>query len=67
MHCGRSLKGPSTYDPSVNDKAPKIDASLFPPTMFKYPVHLHHNHVTGMTIGAVHALCNAVLWQYLGE
>jgi hypothetical protein len=30
-------------------------------------VHLHHSHETGMTIGAVHARCNAVLWQYHGE
>lgn len=32
-----------------------------------YPVHLHHDHKTGLTIGAVHAKCNAVLWQYYGE
>lgn len=45
----------------------KIDLRLFPPNFLKYPVHLHHDHVTGMTIGAVHAECNAVLWQYHGE
>jgi hypothetical protein len=28
---------------------------------------LHHCHQTGLTIGAVHAKCNAVLWQYHGE
>lgn len=33
----------------------------------RYPVHLHHCHKTGMTIGAVHAYCNAFLWQYHGE
>lgn len=42
----------------------KIDLSLFPPNFLKYPVHLQHNHDTGMTEGAVHAYCNAVLWQY---
>lgn len=45
----------------------KINLSLFPPNFLKYPIHLHHCHYTGMTIGAVHAYCNAVLWQYEGE
>jgi hypothetical protein len=45
----------------------KIKTHLFPENFFKWPVHLHHNHNTGMTIGAVHARCNAVLWQYFGE
>lgn len=45
----------------------KINWKLFPPNFLKYPVHLHHCHDTGMTIGAVHAYCNAVLWQYHGE
>ena len=44
-----------------------VDTSLFPENFFKNPVHLHHNHDTGMTIGTVHARCNAVLWQYFGE
>jgi len=30
-------------------------------------MHLHHNHETDMTEGAVHAYCNAVLWQYEGK
>lgn len=42
----------------------KIDWSYFPPNFLKYPVHLQHNHTTGMTEGAVHAYCNAVMWQY---
>ena len=45
----------------------KINWYLFPPNFLKYPVHLHHCHNTGYTIGAVHAYCNAVLWQYHGE
>jgi hypothetical protein len=45
----------------------KINVDLFPPNFFKWPVHLHHDHRTGMTIGAVHCRCNAVLWQYHGE
>lgn len=44
-----------------------IDKDLFPIGFFKNPIHLHHNHKTGMTIGAVHAKCNAILWQYFGE
>lgn len=44
-----------------------IDRRLFPDNFFRYPVHLHHNHETGMTIGAIHNRCNAVLWQYHHE
>lgn len=44
-----------------------VNINLFPPNFFKYPVHLHHCHKTGLTIGAVHNYCNAVLWQYHGE
>ncbi len=45
----------------------KINWDLFPKNFLKWPVHLHHSHDTGMTLGAVHAYCNAVLWQYHGE
>ena len=45
----------------------KIKRNLFPEKFFVYPVHLHHNHDTGMTIGATHAFCNAVLFQYFNE
>jgi hypothetical protein len=44
-----------------------VDWTLFPPFFLKHPVHLQHNHVTGMTEGAVHAYCNAVMWQYEGR
>lgn len=44
-----------------------IDWGLFPEGFLDNPIHLHHNHDTDDTIGAVHAYCNAVLWQYLGE
>lgn len=47
------------------DKIP-INDDLFPKEFLKYPIHLHHCHNSGMTIGAVHAKCNAVLWQYFG-
>lgn len=44
-----------------------LDVTRFPDNFFETPVHLHHDHVTGLTIGAVHAHCNAVLWQYEGK
>lgn len=62
-HCGFDLRGPASGEVLKH----KIDKSLFPFGFFNNGVHLHHSHVTGMTIGAVHARCNAYLWQYLGE
>ena len=62
-HCGCSLED----KPSMEISEKKINKRLFPATFFNFPVHLHHDHNTGMTIGAVHAVCNAVLWQYYGE
>ena len=44
-----------------------IDWRKFPKHFLKNPIHLHHRHDTGLTLGAVHAYCNAVLWQYHGE
>jgi hypothetical protein len=44
-----------------------INWNLFPPNFLKHPIHLQHNHITGMTEGAVHAYCNAVMWQYDGR
>jgi len=41
-----------------------FDKKLFPKMFLAHPIHLQHSHVTGMTEGAVHARCNAVLWQY---
>lgn len=62
-HCGQSL-----YEEAADYiKEKPINKKLFPDSFFKFPIHLHHNHDTGMTIGAVHNYCNAVLWQYHGE
>jgi hypothetical protein len=61
--CGQPLSGPTTKKIA----SMPIHKHLFPPKFFNYPVHLHHDHETGMTKGAVHAQCNAVLWQYYGE
>ena len=54
-------------DPSDDVMNKKINRKAFPRNFFKWPIHLHHDHNTGMTIGAVHAKCNAVLWQYHNE
>ena len=62
-HCGNPLLGA----PSQEVVSTRVNKRLFPVNFFKYPVHLHHCHNTGMTIGAVHNKCNAVLWQYHGE
>lgn len=45
----------------------KINLKLFPQGFLNYPVHLQHSHDTGMTEGAVHARCNAIMWQYHGR
>lgn len=62
-HCGASLSG----EPSFEIAAKKVTPKLYPAGFFKNKIHLHHNHRTGMTIGAVHAHCNAVLWEYHDE
>lgn len=62
-HCGESLDGPPSK--AITDKP--IDESIFPATFNYKGVHMHHSHQTGLTIGAVHGYCNAVLWQYHGE
>lgn len=62
-HCGRPLTGP----PREDIEQARITASLFPEGFFEHPIQLHHNHDTGMTIGAVHARCNAYLWEHKGE
>lgn len=62
-HCDRKLD----ETPPFGVMKLTINESLFPDGFFKWPVHLHHSHDTGLTLGAVHAVCNAVLWQYYGE
>ena len=47
--------------------AKPINLDLFPKDFLRYPVHLQHNHETDMTEGAVHAYCNAIMWQYEGR
>lgn len=60
QHCGTLL----TEQPA---KDRPLDLRIFPKGFLAYPVHLHHSHDTGLTIGAVHSYCNGILWQYHGE
>lgn len=60
-------QAPLAGDPPSEVRALPIDWSLFPPHFLAHPVHLQHDHRTGLTEGAVHAYCNAVLWQYHGR
>ena len=62
-HCKAPLDG----DPEQKIMEMTVKPRLYPDGFFKNPVHLHHDHNTGMTLGAVHAHCNAVLWEYHGE
>ena len=62
-YCNESLDG----NPESKVLRKSIMKEAFPIGFFKNPIHLHHDHTTGMTLGAVHAHCNAVLWQYHGE
>ena len=61
--CGESLSG----DPRHDIMEAKINYKLFPPGFLKNPIHLQHDHDTNMTEGAVHAKCNAVMWEYFGK
>lgn len=63
MYCGESIWN----EAPMHIKTKEINWSLFPPNFLKYPIHLQHNHDTGLTEGVVHNYCNAVMWQYEGE
>lgn len=63
MHCHGPLDEPAPR--AVTSKP--INWRRFPKNFLKHPVHLQHCHKTGLTEGAVHAYCNAVLWQYHGR
>lgn len=60
-------KCPLEIEPSEIKQLYRVTPSLFPKGFFDNPIHLHHSHVSGLTLGAVHAYCNAVLWEHLGE
>jgi hypothetical protein len=58
--CQSPLDGKARAD--IRSK--KLNRARFPEGFFDHPTHLHHDHITGLTIGATHAVCNAVLWSY---
>ena len=60
MYCDNNIHKP----PPIEILTKKINWGLFPDNFLKYPVHLQHCHKTGLTEGAVHAYCNAIMWQY---
>lgn len=61
-YCNELLSG----QPPERILSKKINRRLFPEGFFEAPIHLHHDHKTSMTIGAIHAYCNAYLWEYHG-
>lgn len=63
MYCNQRLDEPAPKYIIENN----IDWDLFPPNFLENPIHLQHNHQTGLTEGAVHAYCNAYMWQYEGR
>ena len=60
LYCSEDL----SEQPPIRILNKIINWKLFPENFLKYPIHLQHNHSSGMTEGAVHAYCNAVMWQY---
>jgi len=62
-YCKSDLNGPV---PSEILMYP-INLRLFPHNFLKWPIHLQHDHYTGMTEGAVHGYCNGYMWQYEGR
>ena len=62
-YCGEDIH----KEPPLRITDVKINWKRFPKNFLKYPIHLQHCHKTGMTEGAVHAYCNAVMWQHEGK
>lgn len=63
FYCGEPLNKPAPT--KITDKP--INWKYFPDGFLNAPIHLQHDHNTGMTEGAVHNYCNAVMWQYEGR
>lgn len=63
IYCGGKLHNP----PPMDILNIPVNKKLFPNGFFDYPVHLQHSHMTGLTEGAVHAYCNALMWEYDGR
>jgi len=54
-------------DPPARIANTLIHWDRFPKGFQKHPIHLQHDHDTGLTEGAVHFRCNAVMWQEHGR
>jgi hypothetical protein len=50
----------------ILEKSKYINWTLFPNGFLTHPLHLHHDHDTGLTIGAIHNFCNACSFFYDG-
>ena len=65
LYCHLKLDGkPSRI---VRDSADEIEWDNLPggkEGFLKNPVHLHHDHETGLTLAPIHALCNAHSWEF---
>ena len=60
-------QGNLELSPPIYITEKSINWKNFPEEFLKNPIHLQHCHNTGITEGAVHAYCNAVMWQYEGR
>lgn len=63
FYCNNPLSEPPPKE--ITNK--KVDWNLFPKNFLNNPIHLQHCHRSGLTEGAVHAYCNAVMWVYEGR
>ena len=61
--CGVSLSNKSPFE----EDGTLVHEERYPLGFFDHPVHLHHDHTTGLTIGAIHAYCNAVSFDYFED
>lgn len=65
LYCGALLE--SEPDEFVRQSAEEIDWDNLPggkEGFLRNPIHLHHDQRTGLTLAAVHALCNAHSWHF---
>lgn len=57
-------KYPLDGEPDSSIRQKPVRWERFPRYFLDNPIHLHHDHKTGLTIGAIHAYCNAVSFDY---
>jgi transposase-like protein len=65
MYCHEQLDSePASIVRDSTDEIAWDVSPGFKEGFLKNPVHLHHDHNTGLTLGPVHALCNAHSWHF---